>query len=361
MDKIRFALIGSGYRAQYYIRIAALVPDRFSLSAVLIRDAAKGKAFSEKHHVKTVQTLEELLAGKPDFVVVSVKRGAASGYLSRLFELGVPVLTETPPAETIDDLSLLWENAVKQRARIQVAEQYYLQPLYAAWYQALREGLIGEVQNITLSALHGYHGVSMIRRMLGVGKAPCTIHGKRYSFSVTKTDSREGMTFDGQIITCKRDRAVFEFEGGGTAFFDFSDPVQYHSFIRTRQLNIQGTRGEIDDLTIRYLAAGNIPVKEDLRRIDLGVYTSKEWSHYGMMLGERFLYRSPLEKARLNDDELAIASLLLGMADYVSGGAEVYSLADALQDTYLSLKLEEALLNPLQVIQTKPQIWDDAL
>ncbi|MBQ1312588.1 MAG: Gfo/Idh/MocA family oxidoreductase [Blautia sp.] len=361
MRKIRYAVIGSGWRAEFYIRIAKAVPGTFSLTSVLIRDKEKGQAFAEKFQVNVVNTLTELEESGPDFVVLAIRRGCVTDYLLRLFALGIPVLTETPPGETTEDLYRLWDESLKCGAKIQVAEQYYLQPLYAAWYNAIKEGLLGDVRNISISALHGYHGISMIRRILGVKGMPCIIHGKRYEFPVTETYGREGMCFDGEIFLCPRDRAVLDYEGGKTAFFDFSDPAQYHSFIRTRQLNIQGTRGEIDDLAIRYLTKENIPVEESLRRIDLGVYGNQEWSHFAIMLGERFLYRTPFVNARLNDDELAVGSLLLGMAEYVGGGAEVYPLADALQDMYLCLKLEEAYKNPWKPIQTEIQPWNDRL
>lgn len=361
MEKIRFALIGSGWRAEFYIRVAKALPGRFDLTAVMIRDAQKGNAFSEKFQVRVVQTVEQLLADDPEFVVLSIKRGVASDVLISLFDKGVPVLAETPPGESLEDLNRIWQAAKMSGAKVQVAEQYFLQPLYAAWYKAIEEGLLGEVTNISISALHGYHGVSMIRRMLGVKGTPCILHGRRFEFPVTRTAGRDGMFFDGEVFCCSRDRAVLEFEGGKTAFFDFSGPVQYHTFIRTRQLNIQGIRGEIDDLRIQYLTAENVPVTEDLRRMDLGVYNNQEWSHFGIMLGERFLYRNPLGNARLNDDEIAVGSLLLGMKEYVAEGKEVYSLADALQDMYLNLKLEEACANPWQEVRAEPQAWDQEL
>ena len=46
MKKIKFAVIGSGWRAQFYIRIAKAVPDMFELTDVLIRDKIKGEKFS---------------------------------------------------------------------------------------------------------------------------------------------------------------------------------------------------------------------------------------------------------------------------------------------------------------------------
>ena len=361
MDKIRYAVIGSGWRAEFYIRIAKAVPEQFELTSVLVRDKDKGEAFSRKHDVKVVNTLEDVMSEDPAFVVLAIKRGVVSDYLIDLFKKGIPVLTETPPGETKEALAELWKAYETYQPKIQVAEQYFLQPLYASWYEAIKRGLIGEKENINISALHGYHGISMIRRMLGIKGETCTIYGKRYEFPVTETYGRDGMVFDGEIMMCPRDRVTLEFENGKIAFFDFADPAQYHSFIRTRQLGIQGVRGEIDDLTIRYLTAENIPVTQDLRRIDLGVYGNQEWSHFAIMLGEQFLYRTPFPNARLNDDELAVGTLLLGMDEYLRSGKECYSLADALQDMYLTLKMEEAMKLSYRAVETKRQIWDGHL
>ena len=361
MSKTEFCLIGSGWRAEFYIRIAKALPEQFSLQAVLIRDAEKGRQFSERFGVKVVHSLEALLAEKPDFIVLAIKRGVVTNYLLRLFETGVPVLTETPPGESLEDLQRLWDGFLRFQPKVQVAEQYFLQPLYAAWHRAIEEELLGNVTNISLSALHGYHGMSMIRWMLGIRGERCTMYGKRYYFPVTETYGREGMVFDGKTFICPRDHVTIEFENGKTAFFDFSDPAQYHSFIRTRQLNIQGERGEIDDLTIRYLTKDHMPVTQSLNRIDLGVYGNQEWSHYGLMLGEQFLYRTPFVNARLNDDELAVGTLLLRMKEYLQTGKNCYCLADALQDMYLCLTMEKAMKREYQPVTTELQPWQQAL
>ena len=36
MGRIKYALIGSGWRAEFYIRIAKMIPERFELTAVLV-------------------------------------------------------------------------------------------------------------------------------------------------------------------------------------------------------------------------------------------------------------------------------------------------------------------------------------
>ena len=140
MKKIRFALIGSGWRAEFYIRIAKQLPALFDLTGVMIRDPEKARAFSEKFTVPTVNSLDALLSNGPDFVVVCVKRGALTDCLIELMHRGVPALCETPPGESEEALLRVWEEAQTHRARVQVAEQYFAQPLYAAWYEAIRQG-----------------------------------------------------------------------------------------------------------------------------------------------------------------------------------------------------------------------------
>lgn len=356
-EHVKYAIIGSGWRAQFYIRIAQALPALFSVSGVMIRDPEKGRAFSEAFHVKVVNHIEDLMKDEPEFVVLSVKRGVQADMLRTLTERGIPVLCETPPGEDEEQLETLYTVCNKKEVRVQVAEQYFLQPLYVAWEKAIRDGLIGEVQNINISSLHGYHGVSMIRRYLQTGFQNCTIYGKRYRFDVTDTFGRAGMVFDGDVFSCTRDRVTLEFEDGKVAFFDFSDPAQYHSFIRTRQLTVQGVRGEIDDLTIRYLTEKNIPVTQELQRVELGKYHNEGFSLYAIMLGERFLYRSPFEDARLNDDELAVAECLQRMKHYLRTGEAFYSLSEATQDMYIALKMEEAMKTPYQPVTTKTGIW----
>lgn len=357
MKKIKFAVIGSGWRAQFYIRIAKAVPDMFELTDVLIRDKIKGEKFSQTYGVSVVQTIEEIQKKSPDYVVLAIKRGIISGYLPKLFEAGIPVLCETPPGEDVEALDSVWEAYQTYKGKIQVAEQYFVQPLYAAWGKVIASGKIGEVENINISALHGYHGASMIRRYLNVGFQNAVIYGKKFWFDVTETCGRDGMEFDGEVFKCSRDRLTMEFENGKVAFFDFADPVQYHSFIRTRQLSVQGVRGEIDDLTVRYLTKENVPVTAELNRIDLGVYNNQEWSHYGIMLGEEFLYKTPFINARLNDDEIAVATCMLKMGEYLETGIDFYSLKEALQDMYICLKMDEALANPNKEIKMEVQSW----
>lgn len=350
-------MIGWGWRAEFYHRIARAIPEQFEITSVLQRSEQKAQALTKATGLVAVTTLDDLLKDGPDFVVVSVKRGATAGILHELFARGVPVLAETPPAESIEEMMRLWSAAVRSGARIRVAEQYPSQPLYSAWESFMGSGALGRVDNMSISALHGYHAMSIIRRYLGVPGDRCVIVGERFTFKVTETVGRDGPITSGAVVDSPRERATLAFESGKVAFFDFSDPTQYHSYIRTRQLNVQGTRGEIDDLTVRYLGPGGVPATQNLLRIDQGVFNNEGWSHQRLMLGDRVLYQSPFPDTRLNDDEIAVATCLAQMVQYLDSGVGGYPLEEALQDAYLSLMLEQAFREQYSPVETQSMPW----
>ena len=78
--------------------------------------------------------------------------------------------------------------------------------------------------------------------------------------------------------------------------------------------------------------------------------------HRGILAGSEWLYTNPWMPARLSDDEIAIATCLDKMAQYVAGGPSFYSLAEAAQDHYLSLLMQQAL-ETSQVVHSTQQVW----
>ena len=62
------------------------------------------------------------------------------------------------------------------------------------------------------------------------------------------------------------------------------------------------------------------------------------------------------EDARLSDDEIGMASLLAGMEKMIAGGEEIYPLAEALQDTYLYLMMDEAIRTG-KPVRTEQMPW----
>lgn len=350
MKKRRYIVIGYGWRADFYVRAAQMLPDLLEVTARVVRTQERAKTVEGG-----TADLEEALKTAPDFAVLCVPRHAAGRYLERLAQLEVPVLCETPPAENIEGLNRLWRLAKEKEMKIQVAEQYIFWPMYEAIMRVIGDGVIGEVQMAMLSAVHGYHAMNLFRRLLGVGFEKCRIHGESFQTSFVKTEDRAGFDYAGRMLCTQRDIATLEFESRKTAVYDFMGE-QYNSVIRTRRLNIQGTRGEINDFTVRYLNDCNEGMEGTIRRIDRGVLGNSGWHHLGMQFQDRFVYRNPLADARMNDDELAVVQCLLKMGEYLDCGKEFSSLKDALQDTYLSFVMEQCIAEG-RTIRTENQDW----
>ncbi|MBC8532429.1 Gfo/Idh/MocA family protein [Yeguia hominis] len=359
---IRFAILGAGWRAAFFLRVAKMLPEMFSVAGVLLRNREKGKRLEETEHVPVFYDFDELMKETFDFAVVAYPWEVAFEWNQKLFERQIPVLSETPIAPDLEAVDQIWEAAVRCGAKVQVAEQYFAQPYHSALLNILCEGKIGVPTDLLISMVHGYHAVNLIRRYLDVGFMPCTISAKRFSQELVETCGRDGLVQNGALHTAARDTAVFTFENGKNAYFDFCEE-QYFSGIRSRFLRISGTRGEIFDRTVRYLNEEGDCACSEIQRVELGQYSNLEGdSLRGLMLDGRYIYRNPFAERtvadfrRLSDEELALAKVLLDMKTYVETGKEFYGLAEACQDTYLSHCLTKALETG-KPVQTERKPW----
>jgi predicted dehydrogenase len=185
-----FAIIGGGWRAAFFLRIAAAMPERFRVTGVLTRDPARRAAITEAFATEASGSLADLLGGDPTFVVVATPWPATPPLLRELTDLGIAVLAETPPAPDLDGLRALAPLAL--RGRIQVAEQYRYQPLHAARLAVARSGRLGRVSQARVAAAHGYHGVDLLRRLLDLTDEPLTITANRFVSPIVAGPDRSG-------------------------------------------------------------------------------------------------------------------------------------------------------------------------
>ena len=353
--RIRFGIVGPGWRTEFFLRIAQLLPDRFEVVAVLTRNPQRGAALTQQWDVPTVATLPELLAyDAMQFVVVSVSQASAPAVIRAVVEHGWPVLTETPPAPSLAELAAL-HALVAQGARIQVAEQYQFQPMHAARIALARSGRLGFVNHVQLSVAHGYHGISLIRRLLGIGFENASVQAQRLEAQIVAGRGRTDPPPPETLVASTQTIALLRF-GERSALYDFAGE-QYFSWIRRPRVLVRGTHGEIEQHSLRYLQDARTPIYQTLKRVDAGLEGNLEgFHHQGIMVGDEWIYRNPVVPGRLADDEIAVAACLLGMDRYVRTGEEFYGLADAAQDQYLSLLMEQALREK-RIVESEMQIW----
>jgi predicted dehydrogenase len=353
---IRFDIVGGGFRTQAFLQIAHAMPDRFQVGGMFVRDETKGQAFEEKWHVKTYRTLVELLeASERDFMLVSLPRSVTPVFIRELVELGVPVLTETPPTQDLESLLDLYAFAKKRHAKIQVAEQYHFQPLNAARIALAHSGKLGTVSQAQVSVAHDYHGMNLMRKLLGIQFENATITAHEFVSPLTAGPTRAGLPTEDKTFPSKQVIAYLDF-GDKLGIYDFCNE-QYRSWIRSAHVLVRGDRGEINNTQVCYLEDILTPIQYEFARQDASKIGNLEGLfHRGYMAGGEWIYRNPFIPGRLTDDEIAISTCLDKMAQYVKGGPDFYSLEDASQDHYLQLMIQQALATK-QPVQTSTQPW----
>lgn len=355
-----FSIIGgSGFRAQYFLRIAQALPEQFRISGMVVRDESKGRDMEEQWHVATYRNLEQLLANEqPDFVVLSVSASAAFDYMVELTERGIPVLAETPPAPNLDGLYQVYDKLVRHGARIQVAEQYQFHPVQEARTAIIQSGQLGSVNQVTVSITQFYHAVSLIRKMLGVRFEEVKIKAMRFESNWVAGPNRSGPPTEDKLVKSERDLAWLDF-GGKLGIYDFTKD-QHRSWTRSNHMSIRGERGEIFDNRISIQDASCTQIQSELKRINKGEYENAEgYFLKGIMAGERWVYENPFMPARLYDDEIAIAACLKKMADYAAGGPSFYGLPEASQDHYIGMLIQQAIESGETVVSVR-QPWAES-
>jgi hypothetical protein len=244
---------------------------------------------------------------------------------------------------------------VKAGAQIQVAEQYHLQPLHATRIAFASSGKLGRVTQAQISVCHGYHGISLLRRLLGVGFEDATIRACTWTSPIVRSPDRRGTPEEEDIVPTTQELAWLDF-GDRLGVFDFVDD-QYFSAIRGQRVCVRGERGEIIDHRARYLVDQQTVIEAPFLRHDAGALGNFEGHyHKGYTVGEQWIYQNPLAPGELTDDEIAVGDCLIRMADYARGGPDFYSLAEACQDRYLDIKMKEAAASGREM-RTEKQVW----
>jgi len=328
-----FAVVGAGWRAEMFWRLAAALPEVDCVGAVVRspRDLP----------VPDFASLDDI---QPDFVVAAVPWEASAEVILDAVGRGLPVLAETPPAPDAEALAGLWR-AAGDTGLVQVAEQYLLVPAHAARLAAVRAGIIGEPTQVQVSSTHQYHAVSLIRGYLGAlgDFGPVTVRASRTVAPLVDPLNRDGWTDEADPAPATTTIATLDFAGGGSGLYDFTDN-QWHNQLRFRRILVRGTHGELrDDEVVRLLEPRTVVRTPLVRRqtgydLDLDAFDTDT-----ITLGDEVLFRNPFPGRRFNDEEIAIATLLRRMAAWVRGeGPPPYPLADGAQDHLIALAIEES-------------------
>ena len=357
----RFALVAAGWRSTVFLRLASLAPEHLQVSGVLTRSAVRGAEVEAAWGVPTCRSLAELAATGPEAVVSLVPADAAPATVREVVDLGLPVLSETPPARDLAAMASLWSD-VGPGGRVQVAEQYPRYPGHAARLALVAGGAVGAVSDAQVSSTHGYHAAALLRAFLGVpagaGSAGVAVTAHASTALLSDPVVRDGWRGDTAPRPATMVRAHLDWGDGRTGLYDFTDN-QWHNPLRSRRVVVRGSLGEVvDDSVVQVVDARTVVTSQLVRRqsgvdLDLEGFDLDHVSWQG-----RVLWRNAWQGARLADDEVAVADLLAATGAWVRGqGPEPYPLAEACRDQALSLAIEESVRCG-GTVRVAPGPWD---
>ncbi|MEU1244468.1 Gfo/Idh/MocA family oxidoreductase [Micromonospora parva] len=352
----RFGIVGSGWRGEFFLRLARLLPERFRVTGVVTRTESRGAAVTADWGVRTFRTTAELLAHeRPDFVIVSVPWSVTPEATRELVAAGVPVLAETPPAADLAGLRSLWAD-VGGSGLVQVAEQYLLMPGHAARLTLVRAGVLGEPTSVQISSTHLYHAVSLIRGLLGVGHESAEINARAFVAPLANPLSPTGWSGDDTPQQLSTTLATIDF-GGRMGLYDFTDN-QWWNPLRTRRLVVRGSRGELVDDRVVRLVDPTTPVESSLVRRQTGLDLNLEGLDLKhISFDGEVVYRNPFVGSGMSDDDIAVADIVARAGAWArEEGPAPYSLAEACQDHLISLAIEESVRTGQPVV-TDAEAW----
>ncbi|MDR1824091.1 MAG: Gfo/Idh/MocA family oxidoreductase [Bifidobacteriaceae bacterium] len=358
-DPIRYVLVGTGWRSTYFLRPPGLFPDRLRLTAVVSRTDSRGAAVAAQWSVPhaTTTLAAAVKHERPDFVVVAVPREHAHATMREALDLGLPVLCETPPAPDLPGLHKVWGD-IGGSGLVQVAEQYFLYPGHQARRRVIDQGWIGQVSTAQFSSTHGYHAVSILRTMLGVGFEETVVTAHQSHGPLADPRLIPGWSGDDTPKDAFNVLAYLAFSSGRAGLYDFS-ANQWWNPLRSDRIVVRGSRGEIVDDTVISLVDPLTVTTARIERHQTGLGLNLEgFDLQHLSLGREVLYHNAWSGGRLADDEIAVSDLLEKTGLWARGqGPQPYPLAQGCQDHAIALAINESAATGATPVTVGEQPW----
>ncbi len=352
---VRFAIVGSGWRSEFHIRMAKAAPDRLEVVAVVTETDAEAQRIAARWAVKTVRTTAEALALGPDFVISAVSWPAMPVIVRELVAAGAKVMAETPPAPELEGLRSLWHD-VGASGLVQVGEQYTRMPGHASRLAVTQAGTIGAVTSVEVASTHLYHAVSLVRAFLGVDMEPVVVNARAFTAPLVDPLSFKGWVSDPKPGPKATTIATLDFGGGRMGLYNFVDN-QWWNPLRARRIVIRGSLGEIvDDAVVRLTAEGPVTSPIVYRRTGVDMNLEGNEVVHASFDGH-VVYRNPWVGTNLSEDDIAVASHLAAVGLWArDDGPAPYPLAQGCQDHALGLAIEQSVRTGADV-RVESEVW----
>jgi len=145
-DKVRVALLGCGRVSQRYFEVfESEIADRAQVIGVCDTVPARMERFVQRFGATATSSLLDLLALKPDIVVVLTESGSHYEHARTVLEHGFPVIIEKPVTLRVEQAHDLTVLAASKRLMCAVIKQNRYNPAIQFARRALDEGRFGRI------------------------------------------------------------------------------------------------------------------------------------------------------------------------------------------------------------------------
>jgi len=147
---MRIAVLGAGRIGSFRVRVLSDLP---AVDEVIVGNRTVERAEELAAEIGgTAGTIEEAIDARPDAIFVSLATEMHAEALHRCIDAGLPIFCEKPIALTLPDTAKVIEHADRAGSIIQVAFQRRLDPDYLQAYREIRDGNLGTLYSIRITA-----------------------------------------------------------------------------------------------------------------------------------------------------------------------------------------------------------------
>lgn len=315
---VSFAIVGTGWRSEFFVRLAAALPHELRIALVVGRTPSSVDRLAKRWGVPVSTSISDLKAQSPEFVAVALPWEAAPVVTTELVRAGHHVLCETPPAPDLAGLRRLWDDLGRHAARVQVGEQYFRMPGHAARLEVVRAGTIGRPNSAEIASTHLYHAVSLMRSYLGVPIGVTTVNARQFSSPLIDPNQLGVWVENPAPVPRATSIATLDFGEGRYGLYNFVDNQWWNPLLH-RRVVVRGALGELADDEVLYWRDG-APLASHIEYRRVGVDMSLEGNEVktASFNGE-VIYTNPCQGANLSEDDIAVAAHLMAQGRYVRG------------------------------------------
>ena len=318
MSRLRVAIVGAGKRTDYlYAPLVKTLKDDLELVGILGRRPDSATALGVKHDVPAFVDMDRLIAeAKPDLLILAVHNPENGPVGRRMAEYGLPMLVETPIANSLEDADAIIATSRRTGAPIEVAEQYYRRPMERIKRALIQAGIVGQVNVAYNDEMgHAYHGISLVRSYIGFDVPITSASMVRRQYAVQPHHNwlrgapNEQETWE---------HGVMQFANGAIGVFDWTT-IGYGSSLRwQRSTRFFASAGMAVGDEVTVLSADGrdrMPIRLERRIHNVG--GMEALAEVVAHTDPRIVWRNPFAAYYMDDEMIAVGDCLMSLVEAV--------------------------------------------